>query len=260
MKTEIKKELRYALRSGKLFILLASFIFFALLTPIMLKIVLPQVLESQLGGGTPQDFTEVMEVTQLGCLQSYMGDVFEIGTIIVVFTLCGLTASEVRENTWVLPLCAGKRFWHMVGAKLLVFGGMLGMVLIVALLADYGYSGFLLGFEVGVLPVLFSGLLQGIYMLFLISCLTAYGVLIKKPIPAGFLTLATAYGIHFAASLLRLQSWTPSGLLAEAQKLMPVLTPSLLTPLAVTALLVTLLIFFSLFRLGRMEWNTRNTR
>ena len=50
MKTEIIKELRYAIRSGRALILFASFLFFALLTPVMLKVVLPMVLSGQLAG------------------------------------------------------------------------------------------------------------------------------------------------------------------------------------------------------------------
>jgi glucose-6-phosphate-specific signal transduction histidine kinase len=49
----------------------------------------------------------------------------------------------------VLPLCAGKRFGRMVGAKLLVFGVLMVLIPIIALLVDYGYSGLLFGFEIG---------------------------------------------------------------------------------------------------------------
>lgn len=50
MTKEIKKEFKYALRAGKLLILMASFMFFAVLTPLMLKVILPGILKSQLTG------------------------------------------------------------------------------------------------------------------------------------------------------------------------------------------------------------------
>lgn len=50
MTKEIKKEFKYALRAGKLLILMASFMFFAVLTPLMLKVILPGILKSQLAG------------------------------------------------------------------------------------------------------------------------------------------------------------------------------------------------------------------
>lgn len=258
MKTEIMKELRYALRSGRILILFASFLFFALLTPVMLKIVLPMVLSGQFSGDVPQAIGGLTDMTQLDCIRNYMEDVLQIGTIIIAFTLCGLTASEIRDNTWVLPLCSGKRFERMIGAKLLVFGSLLILVPIIALFADYGYSGILYGFEMNLLPILFSGLLQGIYVLFLLSCLMMWGVLLKRPIPAGFMTLAVAFGIHFVSSLLRFEEWTPSGLLAHADRLTPTLDSALFIPLVMTVILIVLMLALTLSRLKCMEWNTRN--
>lgn len=186
MMVEIIKEMRYAFRSGRVLILLASFLFFALLTPVMLKVVLPQILFGRSTGETAQVIGGFTNMTQIGCVRNYMEDVFQIGTLIVVFTLCGMTASEIREQTWVLPLCAGKRFGRMIGAKLLAFGTVLVLTPILALLADYSYSGLLFGFEIGVFPILYGGLLQGVYMLFLLACLIMWGVLMKKPIPRRF--------------------------------------------------------------------------
>jgi hypothetical protein len=258
MRTEIIKELRYALRSGRILILLASFLFFALLTPVMLKVVLPMVLSSQLSGEASQAISGLTDMTQLDCIRNYMDDVLQIGTIIIAFTLCGLTASEIRENTWVLPLCAGKRFGRMIAAKLLVLGALMVVIPTLALLADYAYSGLLFGFEIGILPIVYGGLLQGIYVLFLLSCLMMWGVMLKKSIPAGFLTLITAFGIHFISSLLRFIEWTPSGLLAHANELIPTIGLSLLIPLGMTMLLIAVATAITLIRLKRMEWNVRN--
>ena len=104
MKRELIKELRYALRSGRFLILAVGFAFFSMLTPVMMKLVLPGVMKSQMPGMTDEAMTQMFKMTQLGCIQSYMGDVFEIGTMLVAFTLCGLMAQEIKDNTLVLPL------------------------------------------------------------------------------------------------------------------------------------------------------------
>ena len=143
------------------------------------------VLNGQLGEEFAQD-AGLNKLTQLDSIRNYMDDVVQIGTVIIAFTLCGLTASEIRDHTWVLSLCSGKRFGLMLGAKLLVFGASLLIIPVLALLADYGYSGILFGFETGVLPIVYCGLLQGFYALFLLSCLTVVGF-VERPVPAGFL-------------------------------------------------------------------------
>ncbi|HHT91867.1 MAG: hypothetical protein QM451_09000 [Bacillota bacterium] len=258
MKSELHKEALSALRSGRILILMASFLFLALLTPTMLKIVLPKVLGSRIAGDASQEIHEIMNMTQLGCIRSYVGHVFEIGSLIVAFTLCGLTASEIHGNTWVLPVCAGKRFAQMVGAKLFIFGSLLMITSVLALLANYGYSGLLFGFELGVLPILRAGLLQGMYMLFLLSCLITWGVFRKRPIAAGFLTLATAYGVHLITSLLRIHPYTPSGLLIHVHELTPAFDSSLLLPLGVTILLIIAMALITIGLLKRLEWNGRS--
>ena len=166
MRTELIKELRYALRSGRILILFASFLFFALLTPIMLKIVLPMVLSGRLAGDVPQAVGGLTGMTQLDCIRNYMDDVLQICTIIIAFTLCGLTASEIRDNTWVLPLCAGKRFGRMIGAKLLVFGAPPDSDSHPRVACRLWLFRTSLRLEIGFLPILYSGLLQGVYVLF----------------------------------------------------------------------------------------------
>ena len=134
------------------------------------------------------------------------------------------------------------------------FRFLMVLVPIIALLVDYVILGY--SWLETELSLFYDGLLQD-YVLFLLSCLMTWGVLIRRPIPAGFLTLVTAFGIHFISSLLNIQRWTPSGLLVEAQKLMPSVTPSLLIPIAVTALIIVFMTVLTLSRLRNLEWNVR---
>lgn len=260
MKNEILKEIRYALRSRKALILFASFLFFAFLTPLMLKVILPMILSSQFGGEATKGIGDLTDMTQLDCIRNYINNVLQLGSIITSFTLCGLTAAELKDKTWVLPLCAGKRFGWVIGSKVIVFGTLMLFIPIIALIIDYIYSGFLFGFEIGILPIIYGGFLQGTYMLFLISNLIMWGVLIRKPIGAGFMTLATVFGIDFIASLLNMQKWTPSGLLLEAQTLTTSFTLSSLLSFTLTTILILLIIILTLLKLKYLEWDVRVQR
>lgn len=253
----IGKELKFGFRSGKLLILAASFLFFALLTPVMLKIVLPQILQSQ--GVPSEDLSGIMDMTQMACIQIYMNDVFEIGTIIIAFTLCGLLSQEIRDNTLVLPLCSGRRFVCIVGGKLSVFGIALIMIPVIALIVNYLYAGLLYSYEAELLPILRAGILQGIYMVFLLSCIMMWGAILKKPVPAGFLTLASAFGLHFAGGLLGIHQWLPSGLLVQAQRLTEAPESSLFLTMIITIVLIITMFAFTVMRLKSIEWNERQT-
>ncbi len=257
MMHEMLKEWRYGLRNGRFLILSAGFLFFAMLTPVMMKFVVPGVMQSQMPGLAPEVLSQMFQMTQVQCIQGYMGDVFEIGSVMVALTLCGLIAQEIRDNTLVLPLCSGKRFLSVAGAKLTVFGTALVVILTAALAINYAYAGLLFSFEIGLLPVLRGGLMQGVFMVFVVSCLLMFGVLIKKPIAAGCMTLAAVYGSHFLGSLLSISAYLPSGLLDAAMKLNDAPTQPMAYSLLITLALILVFFSITLLRLKHMEWNQR---
>ncbi len=254
---EVTKEIRYGLRNGRFLILAAGFLFFAMLTPVMMKLVVPSVMQSQMPGLTPEVIRQMFQMTQIQCIQSYMGDVFEIGSVIVAFTLCGLIAQEIRDNTLVLPLCSGKRFLKVAGAKLLVFGAALVVILTAALAIDYAYAGLLFSFDIGFLPILRGGLLQGVYMVFLVASLLMWGAIIKKPIAAGFTTLAITYGSSYIGSLLGFPTYLPSGLLDAAMNLSEAPSLAMIRTILITIALILAFMGITLLRLRHMEWNQR---
>ena len=257
MKCEMSKEIRYGLRNGRFLILIAGFMFFAMLTPVMMKLVVPCVMQSQMPGLTPEMLSQMFQMSQIQCIQSYMGDVFEIGSVIVAFTLCGLIAQEIKDNTLVLPLCSGKRIIKIAGAKLAVFGAALVLILTTALAVDYAYAGLLFSFDVAFLPILRGGLLQGVYMVFLVSSVLMWGAVTKKPIAAGIITLGAAYGASYLGSLLSISSYLPSGLLDAAMHLSAAPDPSMIRTLLITVALIMAFMGITLLRLRHMEWNQR---
>lgn len=254
---DIIKEIRYGIRNNRFLIVIAGFLFFAISTPLMAKVVLPQILKSQFPGLSEQEMASMLDLTQLGTIRSYMGDVFEIGSLIIAFTLCGLIAQEIRDNTLVLPLCSGKRISGIVSAKMLVFGALLLLTPLTALVIDYLYAGVLFSFDIALMPIVRAGLLQGIYMVFLLACLVLWGAIIKKPIAAGFLSLATSFGLHFLGGLLDIHAWLPSGLLIDAQLLAVKPAPTLIWTLLITLAVIVAMVWAAGLRLKKMEWNER---
>jgi len=257
MKQDVLKELRYGLRNNRFLILAAFMLFFAIATPVMIKVVLPQVMMSQMPGLTMETLEQMMDMTQRGVLLGYMGDQFEIGSLVIALTLCGLLAQEIHDNTLVLPLCSGKRFASIVLAKLLVFGLALLLLPGLSLLVCYLYAGLLFDFTVGLAPVLVSGLLQGLFTVFMLSGLLLTGALLKKPIAAGLTTLLATYGLYALGSLLKLNTYLPTGLLVEAQKLTLPAFGDWIGPVAITVGGIAVFTYLTLLRLRRLEWNAR---
>src|SRR5690554_4720353 len=117
MTKDIKKEFIFGIRSSRFLIIAAAFTFLGLLTPIMLKILLPMIFSSQFPGMDDSMIEQMVDMSHRGSLQGFFNDLFEMGTLIVAFTLCGLLAQELKDNTLVIPLCSGKSFSNIVLAK-----------------------------------------------------------------------------------------------------------------------------------------------
>ena len=257
MKKDIKKEVLYSLRSSRFLIIAATFLFFGILTPVMTKFILPAIFQSQFPGVTDEMMAEMVDMSQLGSLKSFFNDMFEMGTLVIAFSLCGLLAQELKDNTLVIPLCSGKRFSRIVLSKLIVFSAALSASVIIAVSVSYLYAGALFAFDVPFLAVMKSGLLQSFYLIFILSCLLFFGSLIKKPIAAGFITLFTAFGLQAAGNLLDINSWLPSGLVAEAQTLSDTLPSNTLFTLLITAVLIAAMTGLTIIRLQTIELNER---
>lgn len=255
----IGKEIKFGSRNSKFLILAAGLFFFALLDPVMTKVVLPAALKSQFPNMAADAFSALINTSQTASVKNYMGDVFEIGTIIVAFTLCGVVAQELKEKTMVLPVCSGKGFGGIVLAKFTVFGVVMLLLTATALLADYAYAGALMGFDqISWLTVLRSGLLQGLYMVFILSCLMAFGAFLKRPIAAGIATLAIAYGSSFIGDLLKITQYLPMGLMKEASLLSESASSSLAVTMLISAGLIAALCGLTVLRLKKMELNGGN--
>ena len=165
MTKDIRKEFLYSMRNSRFLIIAAAFLFLGLLTPIMLKVILPMIFSSQFPGMDESMIEQMVDMSQRGSLQGFFNDLFEMGTIIAVFTLCGLLAQELKDNTLVIPLCSGKSFSHIVSAKMIVFSIIVTASTTAAASVSYLYSGLLFDFDIGYLPLLQASLLHSLYLI-----------------------------------------------------------------------------------------------
>ena len=253
---ELKKEWLFAIRNGRLFILLMSFLFLAILTPIMLKVILPEILKWQFPSFSPEDLSMMINASHLTSVQGFMSDVFELGLIIIVFSLCGILAQELRDNTFVLPLVSGNKFAHMIAAKLSVFGFTLMIIVLLTILINYAYSGVLFEFDVAFTDVLASGILLGFYMVYIIANLIMWGALLKRTLPAGFITLVVAYLIHALGSLFDIHRFLPSGLIHSSSQFQFEWLP-ILSSVGITLVVIAAMMMITHTTLKKMEYNIR---
>lgn len=246
----------FSTRSGRLFIVIMSFLFLALLTPVMLKVVMPEILQAQFPNLSKEDVSMMVNASQLTSVQGFMSDLFELGGVIVSFAFCGIVAQEIRDNTLVFPILSGNRLSEIVSSKLLFHGGLISIMVIGSLMLNFLYSGMLFVNELLITDILLAGMLQGLFYFFLIANLIFWGALIKRTLPTGFMTLLTIYLTQAIGSLFDLHAYMPSGLI-HFSSTFQMSNSGVISSVLITLSLIIFMVLFSIQLLKRMEYNTR---
>lgn len=259
MRQAIKKEIIEGIRTYRFLIIMAIFLFFALMNPILNKLVLPEVLKSQFNGISEDMLSQMIVTSQRECVRGYLTDVFEIATIVVVLTLSAIIAGELKSKTFIFPICSRKDFATLILAKLIVYGSFLMLAPTVSALIDYAYSGALFGVDLpSTIPIVRSGLLQGLYYVYVLGLVMIAGSFAKKPMTAGLIALVPAYGTHILAQLLGAGGYTPSGLLSEAGMLAVTMSREIILPIVVTISAIVVLVVLTVIRLQALELARRS--
>jgi len=258
MRQAIKKELLEGSRAYKFLIIFAVFVFFALMDPILNKMVLPEVLKSQFNNIGNDMLNQMLVTSQRDCVRGYLTDAFQIATLVVVLSLSSLVAGEIKNKTFIFPICSKNDFATLIISKMVVYGTYLILVATTCTLIDYAYAGALFGWDLpSVLPVLRSGLLQGIYYVYVLTLIMLAGSFISKPITAGLVALIPAYGTHIISQLFNVSGFTPSGLIEESELIAYNISTNIAMPIIVTIVLSVMFIILTVIRLEKLELSRR---
>ncbi|QOR33635.1 hypothetical protein IMX26_08950 [Clostridium sp. 'deep sea'] len=245
-----KKEIIEAIRSYRFLVILFGIALFALLDPIMLKL-LPKIMQSQFEG---LDISQLISLNQPNAALNYYKNLQQIGSIIICFALMKIIAGELKEKTAIIPYCNSLSFSKMVFAKFTVYTLYLLSAVVLSSIINYLYASTLFsGERFSFIASVKSGVLFGLYFSFLATCLMFFGALFKKPNVAALCSVVIALFTPALGSLFKVASYLPSGLLDEAQLLIPYLTTSGLSSLIVTIGLSFSLLFLTIFRLKTID-------
>lgn len=257
MKQMIHKELLYAARNSKIMIIGILYVFFAFSVPVMVKVLLPAVLKSQFPGMSESDLAMMIDISQFGSMTNYLKNMFEVGMVVVVFTLSGIIASEIKDNTLVMPICSGRKFRDILFSKFIVYSVLLFVVNVIAMILTYVYSGLLFEFDITFMAIIKSSVLESLLLVLVVALLLFYGTFFKKPIPAGLTTIGTVYLLSLIGGLFKINDYVPTGLHIEANTFTTDVSVDAVILVLITVGAIVGLLFTTLRKLHTMEWNQR---
>jgi ABC-2 type transport system permease protein len=245
-----KKEALEALRTNKYIILFVGTIFWALMDPLLLKL-LPILLRSSL----PIDMTSLLpELNRDTAFVNFAGDLFEIGTLFFGFTLMGLLANEIRFKKLVFPMVSGARPAGVVLAKYIHYAIVLVIFILIAFLTNYFYTVQL--FEGGILSisiVLRAAVLYALYYCVLLAILLFLSSLFKRGLFAGIIIIVFAYTMSIFNQFQGIRQYMPNYLLLKAQDILGGFDTSLIPTLLISVVLIIIFIALTISRMRRIN-------
>jgi ABC-2 type transport system permease protein len=245
-KAYFKKEFTEGVRQYKYIMLAAGILLFALLDPIMLKL-LPDILKSQL----PADLNALFVTTQKTAVQNYIKDLNQIGLMFVIFIVGGTLNDEVYNQKLVFPYSKGARPGSIVLAKFLNYSLAVCLFIIAGFLANYYYITILFSKD----PLVFTSLMPSIvlvviYFIFNISLAMLFSSIFKRGLVSGILTLAVSLTTSTLSGLKPIGKFVPYNLINAANQFS--FNESTITLIFISALSL-LFISITIIRMSKVE-------
>ena len=244
-----KKEIVEATRTNKYLILFIGSVFWALLNPLILKL-LPLFFKS-----LPIDLSAIFsEFNRDAVFLSFLGDFFEVGTIFFALTLMGIISNEVYYRRLVFPYSSGASPAGMILAKYTHYSLTFSIFILIAFLTNYFYTNRL--FEGGILGigiVIRSSLLYILYYAFLLSLLILLSSLFRRGLAAGITVIVLGYTLTIFNQVARIRAYLPSYLLFKAADISNVFDNTLIPTIIVSVVLIAVFIFLSVLRMKKID-------
>jgi ABC-2 type transport system permease protein len=249
-KAYFKKEAIEAIRTNKYLILAIGTVFWALLNPLMLKL-MPVIMKKYI----PPEISEIFSYfTRDSAFQNFLGDFFEMGTLFIVFSLMGLISNEVYGKKLIFPYSRGVDPTGIVLAKYIHYAITISTLILIAFLTNYFYINNL--FDGGILSigiVLRSALLYIFYYCILLSIIIFLSSIFRRSLIAGISSLVLAYGLSIFNQFKTIRVYLPNYLLFKATNILIVFDRSLIVTSVVSFCIIILLIFLTVYRMKKID-------
>jgi ABC-2 type transport system permease protein len=249
-KAYFKKEILESKTQYKYMILAVSFLFFAILDPIMVKL-LPEILKSQLTQGSGDINALLPPITQLTGMQNYIKDLFQIVTLVIIFTTCNGLSDEITTEKLIFPYSKGSLPIGIIIAKLINYTLALTIFTFIGFLVNYYYSGLLLkGNSVAFSSVLLSATLLSIYYFYTITLILFFSSIMKKGVITGIIVLFINYFSVVFIGIKNISKFIPYKLVESASQFKYI---NLTTTISSVFILSILFISLTLIRMNKVD-------
>ena len=169
-----KKEFTEHWRTYKLAVMLAAFLLFGIMSPLIAKL-LPEIFNGSDMGGIP---LALPEPSAMDSWAQFFKNIGQMGVLVLIIVFCGITANEFSKGTLINILTKGMKRRTVILSKFAVAVTIWTASYVLALTVTYAYTAYFWGNEA--LPhafLAFAG--PWVYELLLLSLLLLGGIWFK---------------------------------------------------------------------------------
>ncbi|MDX9691051.1 MAG: hypothetical protein RBT45_01260 [Acholeplasmataceae bacterium] len=253
MKNEMYKDVLDGFRNQKFLILAIGFIFMSIMTPLMMRYVLPELLYKQMMNLTEEEILNLMDFSQIGVLKSFSNDLYEFGMLFLAFTLGSLIPTEIKNHHLIFFKTSQKKYRTMVFSKWLIYSCFMMFINCISFLIDYLYAGLLFSFSANLSTILWSSLLYGLYWSMIISLILWVGTITKNTIGTGLIVFLGTLILGSILSLTTIKHYTPFELIHTAQKYLTINIHTLVIPVSVTVIVTVIMLYHTIWIMSKIE-------
>ncbi len=181
----LHKDLQEQLKTYRLWIAIALFLFFGITAPLLTKN-LPRLIPN-----TEQYIVIVKEMTFRDAAAQYSSYIFQMGMLLVILLCMGSVSGERAQGVLSLVLAKPLRRRDVLASKLAVNAGVLACALLLGTAVFYGYTVLLFQYfsPLGILQAIIPA---AVFLWFILSLTVFWSVLASSSIAAGGLAFLSA--------------------------------------------------------------------
>lgn len=215
-KAYFKKEILESWRQYRYLVLTAGFVLFAILDPLMLKM-MPHLLKNQV----PPEMVEMLFVfTPTQAAQNFIKDVYQLVNLFVILSLMSIYSDEIYGQKLVLPFSKGTKVAGMVLARFTHYAVTIFLISMLSFMLNTYYIHLIIGGQgVQYLTMLQVSLFISVYYIFTIAFLFFLSSVTKKGIVAGIIVLLFNYTGSLFLQIPAFNGWLPHTLIVQANHL-----------------------------------------
>jgi ABC-2 type transport system permease protein len=253
MKNEMYKDFLDGLRNQKFLILSIGFMFMSIMTPLMMRYILPELLYKEMMNLTDEEILNLINFSQMGVLTSFSNDLYEFGILFLAFALGSLIPVEIKSHHLIFFKTSQKKYQAMIFSKWIVYTCFILLINCISFLIDYLYAGLLFSFSTNLSTILWSSLLYGLFWSMIVSLILWVGTITKNALGTGLIVFLGTLIIGSILNLTAIKHYTPFELINIAQKFLSINTTTLIIPASVTIIVTLIMIYHTIHMMNKIE-------